>query len=238
MKNAYEKLENAKSFITLHAYHLQTYELASYMDELKNAENKLNEKKENLPKKKFAFSSKPIKSEKPQEAAQPIVSETPLVQLSKNDIEIKNLEKKTEYQEKSIKNDCYCFIGNNIECKINVPNENAVKQLYCNKNENCIIQIGKVLGSALIYNCKNCKFILSAHQIRIHNTENCEFTLFAGSGPIIEDSTKLIFKEIEKSLIPDIYLDKKNVCNEVMDFNWHKKEKSPNWEFSGEIKDK
>ena len=106
-----------------------------------------------------------------------------------------------------------------------------IKQLYCNKNNDCTLEVGTVLGSALIYNCKNCKFIVSAHQVRIHKCENCTFSLFAGSSPVIEDSTSLVFQEIDAKLIPTAYQGKQNLCELICDFNWHKKEKSPNWTF-------
>ena len=107
-----------------------------------------------------------------------------------------------------------------------------IKQLYCNMNEDCGIEVGTVLGSALIYNCKNCKFVVSAHQARIHKCTNCTFVLYAGSSPVIEDSTGLVFQEIDPKMIPPVHQGKPNHCGEVQDFNWHKKDKSPNWEFA------
>ncbi len=117
-----------------------------------------------------------------------------------------------------------------VDARINI------KQLYCHQNSDCTIVVWTVPGSALVYNCRNCTFTVSAHQVRIHGCENCTFVLHAGSSPIIEDSTGLKFREIAPDLVPEVFKGKPNHCSVVQDFNWQKKEKSPNWVFEAGTK--
>eukprot|EP00826_Nyctotherus_ovalis_P024324 TRINITY_DN1882_c0_g2_i15.p1 TRINITY_DN1882_c0_g2~~TRINITY_DN1882_c0_g2_i15.p1 ORF type:complete len:309 (-),score=99.60 TRINITY_DN1882_c0_g2_i15:122-1048(-) len=230
MKKAYEKVVAAKDYISLHTYHLQSYELQAYMESIRQTESKYNEKKDKLPKKKFQFKNL-VKTTHAEVKEEKSSEEDLKINLSEDDISITEIVKSKRDEKKGGKDNCYCYIGENKEAEIAVDAEISIKQLYCNKNEDCVLRIGKVLGSALIYNCKGCKFRVSAHQVRIHNCTKCEFELFSNSGPVIEHSKDLAFKEISEENIPEVYKGKPNHCAEVMDFNWQKKEKSPNWMF-------
>ena len=55
VKEAFCKITAIKDFISLHAYHLQNYEMQGYMENIRSTEAKFQEMKEKLPKKEFLF---------------------------------------------------------------------------------------------------------------------------------------------------------------------------------------
>ena len=85
--------------------------------------------------------------------------------------------------------------------------------------------------------CYNCVFYLVTHQLRIHKTIDTTFNIISASSPIIEDCSGLKFKQLmdDYDKLEEILnlskIDKtKNKWNSILDFKWHKKEKSPNFE--------
>jgi hypothetical protein len=75
-----------------------------------------------------------------------------------------------------------------------------------------------------------------SHQIRIHNTKDTSYHLFAKSNPIIEHCSAVTFYpykceygQRQQHLDSTFGEGAKNLFNKVLDFNWHKKDKSPNW---------
>jgi len=65
---------------------------------------------------------------------------------------------------------------------------------------------------------------------------NCKFVIFSWSSPIIENCKDLQFAELSmdneefKRYSQNLFLTSNtNKWNDVQDFNWLKKEKSPNW---------
>jgi hypothetical protein len=232
LKKAYEMMEAVKDYLSQHTYHLQNYEVSAYMETIRSMESKYQQMKDKLPKKQFHFKNlkKTVNTEVKEE--EKVKEKDDLkINLSESDISITKLaDGKTEVK-KDNKDNCYCYIGENVKSKISVDKDISIKQLYCKKNKDCVMEVGTVLGSALIYDCTDCIFRISAHQVRIHNCTNCSFKLFSNSGPVIEHSQNLTFQRIKEEFISEIYKGKVNHCEEVMDFNWQKKEKSPNWLF-------
>jgi len=234
VKKAYEMMEAVKNYLSQHTYHLQNYEVSTYMETIRSMESKYQIMKDKLPKKQFQFKNlkKPTHTEVKEEEKEKVKEKDDFkINLSESDISITKLTNSNIQIQKDNKDNCYCYIGENEGADILVDKEISIKQLYCKENKSCNIRTETILGSALIYDCTNCHFRISAHQVRIHNCINCEFTLFSGSGPVIEHSKGLTFKRIKEEHIPEVYKGKHNYCEEVMDFNWQKKEKSPNWSF-------
>lgn len=60
----------------------------------------------------------------------------------------------------------------------------------------CVIIAGRVEGAAHITDVKNSIIVVSARQVRIHNSENTEVYLWCGSRPIIEGCSGMRFAEL------------------------------------------
>ena len=85
----------------------------------------------------------------------------------------------------------------------------------------------KIRGSCLLFHCTSSLFLLpDLQQLRIHHTQKTLFAVGIQSGPILEDSAKLVFAPSTTAS------SQRNVWNEVKDFNWLRKEKSPNFELA------
>jgi len=115
-----------------------------------------------------------------------------------------------------------------------------ISKLATLKNlKKCNVYIGSINGGAHITECDNCNIYIATHQLRIHKAHNSCFSIISSSNPIIEDCTKLIFsplninfKEKENILKAAGLTVEKNKWNAVYDFKWHKKEKSPNYDYN------
>jgi hypothetical protein len=105
----------------------------------------------------------------------------------------------------------------------------------------------------LVDTCIDCVIIGACRQFRMHNSRNCKVVLHITSGPIIEDCQGITFapfverlhapsfaaplgsgeggKSWWESKLVEASLDfNMNKWNEVEDFNWLRKQKSPNWD--------
>ena len=84
----------------------------------------------------------------------------------------------------------------NLQCLENVtliiPKLRAV---YASDLQNCVIKTQAISGALHVELAVNCQFIATCHQLRIHNSVNCTFELDVNSAPIIEKSTKILFKK-------------------------------------------
>ena len=104
---------------------------------------------------------------------------------------------------------------------------------------NCTLTFTAITASAHINNVEDSKLKMASHQIRIHHTKRTKFYLLARSNPIIEHSTELSFGDLTKTEMASedgvketwesCGLDKKNMFDQVHDFQWLKQEQSPNW---------
>jgi len=65
--------------------------------------------------------------------------------------------------------------------------------------ENCKIFVGPVESSCFVRDCVNCEFILACRQLRTRDLKSCTFRLLAGTDPVIERSTDLIFSPFNGS---------------------------------------
>lgn len=111
--------------------------------------------------------------------------------------------------------------------------------------ENCEhsqVLLGPCQTSVYLESCHHCTIYAACHQLRIHNCKHVILYVLCQSHPIIEDCQEMIFAPYPQSLPPDYTtlsedLVKANLqeavgnskWREVVDFNWHKVEPSPNW---------
>ncbi len=175
---------------------------------------------------------------KADEGAQP--AQQVKASVSSNDLTIKDqCEKEIRHSRSEYAGKDNVIVESLENCKVFLPF--SIKALYVKDVKDCIFYVGCVSGACFVNQAKNCRFYLNSHQIRIHNTTDTTFLLTAKSNPIIEHCSTMVFSkyrctypELEEDLKATGLHDVKNFWNEVLDFNWHKQDKSPNWRAASE----
>ena len=111
------------------------------------------------------------------------------------------------------------------------------KACYINNCSKCNIYLGSISGGTHITKCTESKFYLMTHQLRIHQTTKTHFYVLINSNPIIEYSKdnvfhplKIKYEEYENNLKLSGINENYNKWDQVQDFQWLKKDKSPNFE--------
>lgn len=188
-----------------------------------------------FPKKKFAFSKKigqkPKQDIKKEEKA--VETKAQAQQEDKDDLVIKNIMKEIIVKKDENKNNV--IIENISDSSIYLLFN--YKACYLKTLKNCKIYVGSVSGGSHITDCDNCEIYLITHQLRIHQTINSKFFVMINSNPIIEKSEKNIFyplkieyKGYEDNILKAKIDPNNNKWDQIQDFQWLKKEKSPNFE--------
>lgn len=206
------------------------------LEKVNNLKNKL------FPKKKFAFSkankkqNENIKEKKENE--QKMIQETTKekIESSETDLIIKDLNEFTKkYTKEEIKGKNNIIIEKISNCNIYLLYD--FKACYINNCANCNIYLGCICGGTHITNCINSKIYLITHQLRIHETTKSNFYVLINSNPIIEHSKENVFHPLkikyegfENNVKVSGVDENNNKWNEVKDFQWLKKDKSPNFE--------
>ena len=203
------------------------------LEKVNNLKNKL------FPKKKFAFSknnkkqNENIKEKKEKSEVKETKKE--ITESSITDLVIKDLNDFTKkYTKEEILGKNNILIENIIKCDIYLLHD--FKACYINNCQNCNIYLGCICGGTHITNCINSKIYLITHQLRIHQTTKSDFFVLINSNPIIEHSQENIFHPL-KIKYNEFDTNKKisgvdesnNKWNQVQDFQWLKKDKSPNF---------
>ena len=197
-----------------------------------------------FPKKKFAFSSKVLKTSTnskqnsiPEKENKNGKNEV-IQEGDPNDLIIKNISNQKityDINDEQIKNKNNVIIENLSNCQLYLLFN--FKACYIKTIENSKIFIGSVSGGSHITNSHNSEIYIASHQLRIHDTQNTKFFVLTNSNPIIEKSTNNTFYPLKISY--SNYIDNinkakfdlnNNKWNQVQDFQWLKKEKSPNFE--------
>lgn len=121
--------------------------------------------------------------------------------------------------------------------------------LHCHGLRRCEVIVGAIESSALMYDCRECVIILAAKQLRLHDSECISLHLHTLSNPVIEHSRRiavspydLVYPEVERhwtsaALGAPLHLADSasssasvaGLWSEMQDFNWHKRQASPNW---------
>lgn len=114
--------------------------------------------------------------------------------------------------------------------------------------ENCDhsqVFLGPCQTSVYLESCHHCTIYAASHQLRIHNCTHVTLYVLCQSHPIIEDCQHMIFAPypltplqpepeyltLQEDLVKANLREAvgNNKWREVVDFNWHKVEPSPNW---------
>lgn len=115
-----------------------------------------------------------------------------------------------------------------------------VGALHCHELRGCEIYVGAVASSVLIYSCFNCVFKFASKQLRLHDSEAILLSLHTLSGPVIEHSRRIAFaphdlayasmeEHLSAAALGRPAMDSTGIWADVQDFNWHKRQASPNW---------
>ncbi|CAL6070458.1 Tubulin_specific chaperone D [Hexamita inflata] len=116
-------------------------------------------------------------------------------------------------------------IQNLENCVVILPN---IETVYISNLKNCQVTSQKISSAFHVENATNCVFTVSAHQLRIHNCFQTTFVIEAGSAPIIEKCSELIFKKRDENGIR--FFQEENKWKQIRDFSWLKNAHSPNFE--------
>lgn len=111
--------------------------------------------------------------------------------------------------------------------------------LHCHDLQRCQIYVGAVSSSALLYGCSDCAIGLATKQLRLHDSSGMLFHLHTLSGPVIEHCKRIAFAPFDLSYpglerhLSEAALGTPSAdpgaWSDVQDFNWHKRQASPNW---------
>jgi len=247
-----------KEDFKINAQFLVSYDKQNYLDILEKITKSYNDIKEKLnPRKKFAFSSKtpntqnltnfkreivsvslPTNAEEQNEKhSNEDFSKTMNSNMNENDLLLKNKSnEKIVLKESEFKGRNNIIIENIEKCEIYILFN--FKACYIKNMTDTKIYLGSINGGTHINDCNNCQFYLATHQLRIHKTHNSQFSIIVSSNPIIEDCSGLLFsplgigyQKLEQNLSSASLSKERNKWNAVLDFKWHKKEKSPNFDY-------
>eukprot|EP00444_Apocalathium_aciculiferum_P051850 CAMPEP_0183517964 /NCGR_PEP_ID=MMETSP0371-20130417/15222_1 /TAXON_ID=268820 /ORGANISM="Peridinium aciculiferum, Strain PAER-2" /LENGTH=394 /DNA_ID=CAMNT_0025715953 /DNA_START=41 /DNA_END=1225 /DNA_ORIENTATION=- len=115
-----------------------------------------------------------------------------------------------------------------------------VGALHCHELRRCEIIVGAVGSSALLYSCFDCVLTLATKQLRLHDSDNMLLHLHTLSGPVVEHCKRIAFAPYDLSYasvqehmsaasLGTASAERSAPWADVQDFNWHKRQASPNW---------
>ncbi|KAJ1940288.1 hypothetical protein GGF37_004035, partial [Kickxella alabastrina] len=118
------------------------------------------------------------------------------------------------------------------------PISNTLRALNCHRITNTLIICHALAGSATIRDSHRCTVVLGVRQFRLENSELVHVLLHCVSHPIIERSKGVRFAEFPSVLQSESMIHGmdvaglrglENMFDRVDDFNWLRRQASPNW---------
>ncbi|KAI8636586.1 tubulin binding cofactor C-domain-containing protein [Parasitella parasitica] len=123
------------------------------------------------------------------------------------------------------------LISNLKDCVVILDEDKIqISAVHIKNVEHCVIYCGKIEGSVLIYGLTNSALVAACHQFRMHEAHSVDLMLNVTSRPIIEDSDNI--QVCEWSMVST----STNYFDQIEDFNWLKKQASPNWKLMDQAK--
>lgn len=110
--------------------------------------------------------------------------------------------------------------------------------LHVHKLKQCEVVVAAVSSSAMMHHCSRCVFTLAVKQLRLHDSDAVALHLHSLSGPIIEHCQHVAFapNDLHWPEVPELLQQaslgvkaEASAWSEVQDFNWLKRQASPNW---------
>jgi len=240
LDETHRKLLDVGKYVTDSVMFLPAYDVQRAQDTVKEMTGKFHDAQNRLqPKKKFGFKGarqKKVvekenldvtdKSNAAPAKAKPVF-DTGVSLRNKTGEELEILE--------NVTNSADVTLSDLENCKVVIYGSPST--LHMSNIKNCRIFGGPVSSSIFIENCCNSTLLLSAQQLRIHNTVETDFYIHVTSKAIIEDCSKLRFGMHpglewipEKTWSTSTLQKSINHWSQVGDFNWLASDKpSPNW---------
>ncbi|KAI9505287.1 tubulin binding cofactor C-domain-containing protein [Coemansia spiralis] len=100
----------------------------------------------------------------------------------------------------------------------------SIRALNCHRLHNTIV-IAAFDGSLTMRDSTNVLLIASVRQMRVENSTDISIHLYCSSRPVIEGSRGIQFAQCPA----EMHRELPNLFDRVDDFNWLKRQQSPNW---------
>ncbi|KAF2885065.1 hypothetical protein ILUMI_21120 [Ignelater luminosus] len=240
---------NLQKYVAASNLFLRTYDIKVCHQSLQELSSKARELEEKvLPKKKFGFKKKTMKSPPKHE-----------------DIKLNGHAKdEVDFCRRFINlNDNFCGYENKINETLVLENSKVFKKdvtlkdleccvikiygtpstIHMNHLKNCLILSGPVSTSIFAENCTNCKLVIACQQLRLHSSSDVHIYLHVTSRAIMEDCKRILiapynykYDGMEDDFIKSGLDINTNNWTSIDDFNWLNTEiQSPNWNILKEI---
>ncbi|KAJ2889944.1 hypothetical protein GGI21_006368, partial [Coemansia aciculifera] len=131
-----------------------------------------------------------------------------------------------------------CELRDISNCIIDLrPISHSLRALNCHRIQNSVIISGPFAGSVTVRDSSSCALVLGARQFRLENSQSVSVFLYCTSHPIIEKSSGVRFApypvELQSSRVEQEFSTSQlalqpNSFDQVDDFNWLKRQASPN----------
>lgn len=217
-----------------------------YGERIKGLQQSLKDRQTAIaPKKKFKFASKGSGFAKKNE--EPVIDAAPTNGTSKashnltavisTSVTFENLNgTRIDFESESEHGTRPCNLFNLSSCIADMRDQRSNKatsfaSLTVKDIDNSIIVCDHVNGPVHLTGIRNSIIVVSAQQFRMHKSHSCHIYLQTPSRPIIEDCSGIQFAALPGFLRTSSDKQTENQVTQVDDFNWHRAEPSPNWNF-------
>ncbi|GAA5798759.1 tubulin binding cofactor C-domain-containing protein [Helicostylum pulchrum] len=231
--NVLQKINQLEKNVTKATEFIPSYDERQCSLQLKELGEKLETAKAELtPKAKFSFKSRKKKATSAPVAAA-VISNTPAPKeesemLSDATVLLRDkvesvITLKDSERAQTTHTSVDVLLSNLKRCVIILEDENVqISAIHIKNVDNCIIYCGSIEGSVLMYGLTSSVLIVDCHQLRMHDAHYVDMMLHVTSNPIIEDSDQIQVGRLDGS-------GSVNYFDQMEDFNWLKKQASPNW---------
>eukprot|EP00930_Biecheleria_cincta_P046729 TRINITY_DN32266_c0_g1_i1.p1 TRINITY_DN32266_c0_g1~~TRINITY_DN32266_c0_g1_i1.p1 ORF type:complete len:371 (-),score=60.15 TRINITY_DN32266_c0_g1_i1:251-1363(-) len=232
---------------TRHAHLLPPYDVQKYRSSLKTLASDIAARREQLaPRKKFSFKRRAQPANNATEATGPVdgykAAEIPAEVSSSSKTGAFNGELIEGLKGSCVKVGPGELQGRDVslrdleDCRVVLLDQ--VGALHVHRLQRCEIVIAAVSSSALMHHCHECIFTFAAKQLRLHDSDQVVLHLHTRSSPIIEHCKNIMFAPfdlvwpgleelLQKASLGSLGED--GPWSDVQDFNWLKRQASPNW---------
>ncbi|KAG2209486.1 hypothetical protein INT47_008330 [Mucor saturninus] len=226
-----QKINTLEKNVTKATEYIPSYDERQCSLQLKELVEKLETTKAELtPKAKFSFKSRKNKTvvapvtpsvqlALPKEESEILSDATVLLRDKDNCVlTLKDSERKQQSQ-----TSVDILLSNIHHCVVILEQDNVqISAIHIKNVHHCIIYCGSIEGSVLMYGLTDSVLVVGCHQFRMHDAHHVDIMLHVTSRPIIEDSNNIQVGRFHCN-------DDVNYYDQLEDFNWLKKQASPNW---------
>ncbi|ORY97874.1 tubulin binding cofactor C-domain-containing protein [Syncephalastrum racemosum] len=230
-----QRINELEKQLTKATEYIPSYDARQYVLQIKELSNALESAKASLtPKPKFSFKSRKPKIpssvgnpsslvslplQQPDQPKQPDPS--PLTSLTGNVITFSQCHNQLVRPSSLPGHSVDVALSELDRCFVWLK-DTPISALHIKNVTNSVIICSKIEGSALIYGLTHSILTTACHQFRMHDAHDVDILLAVTSKPIIEDSDAVRVGPVSSA-------DPINYFDQVEDFNWLKKQASPNW---------